>query len=198
MAQLSSCHSWDSRDAKKSCFFIYSIYWYKGSSLRDMANVTSGPRWPWCGNVSRRGNRGHMMCKCLSVSSWGYYASMATTLSPLWSSNEERDKRSDTQPHTSRRRSTGLWQVEISNVPSPRDSPVNYWTELFLLIHAMVCTQWNSYLSNTPVHTHTWLRALIFFHMFLNLEQMDSPRCALVYLLLFGTVKPHHVCLLHS
>lgn len=35
MAQLSSCHSGDSQDSEKPCFFIYSIYWYKDSSLRD-------------------------------------------------------------------------------------------------------------------------------------------------------------------
>lgn len=61
--------------------------------------------------------------------------------------------------HTSRWKSTDPWPAKISNVQFPHDSPVNYWTELFLLIHTLVCTQWISYLSNTPVHTHTWLQA---------------------------------------
>lgn len=163
MAQLSSCHSWDSQDSKKSCFFIYSIYWYKDSSLRDIVNVTSGLRWPWCGNLSRHGNRGHMTCKSFFVFSWGYHTNVATTLGPLWSSNEERRTHAHTlrhaTAHTSRWRITDPWQATLSNVRFPHDSPVNYWTELFLLIHTLVCTQWISYLSNTPVHTHTWLQA---------------------------------------
>lgn len=34
-AQLNGCHSSDSLDSKKLCLFVYSIYWYKDSSLRD-------------------------------------------------------------------------------------------------------------------------------------------------------------------
>lgn len=175
MAQLSSCHSWDSQDSKKSCFFIYSIYWYKDSSLRDIVNVTSGLRWPWCGNLSRHGNRGHMTCKSFFVFSWGYHTNVATTLGPLWSSNEERRTHAHTlrhaTAHTSRWRSTDPWQAKLSNVRFPHDSPVNYWTELFLLIHTLVCTQWISYLSNTPVHTHIH-GCKLFLCMFLKLEQM--------------------------
>lgn len=34
-AQLNGCQSWESLDSKKLCLFVYSIYWYKDSSLRD-------------------------------------------------------------------------------------------------------------------------------------------------------------------
>lgn len=92
-----------------------------------------------------------------------------------------RDTLRHSTAHTSRWKSTGLRQVKISNVQFPYSGPVNYWTELFLLIHALVCTHWISYLSNTPVHSHTWLQALSC--MFLKLEQIGLSMANLVLFL---------------
>lgn len=133
--------------------------------------MTSGLRWPQSGILSRRGNRGRVTCKSSFVSSRGYYTNVAATHGPLWS--WKGDTHTQTSVHTSGWRSTGPWQVKISYVRFPHDGPVNYWTELVLLIHALVCTQRISYLSNTPLHTHTWIQASSsFFCVLLQLEQM--------------------------
>lgn len=101
------------------------------------------------------------MCKSSIVSSWGYYTELPTALVGLWSSTEETDC-SQTHSlqvivHMSACRLADLWQVKISWFP--HDGLVNYWTELVLLIHALVHTERISYLSNTSLNSHTWLQA---------------------------------------
>lgn len=187
MAQLSSCHSRDSQDSKKSCFFIYSIYWYKDSSLRDIGNVTSGLWWPWCGNLSRHGNRSHMTCKSFFDFSWDYYTNVATTLGLLWSSNEERHTHSDTQPHTrpdekaqsrGRRKfqmcnshTTALWIIELS---------CSSWSTLW-------CAHSESLTCQTLQYTHIHGYKL-FLCMFLKLEQMGlSMECLSLFLVVWNS-----------
>lgn len=141
--------------------------------------MTSGLRWPWWGILNRRGNRGRVTCKS-SLSPPG----AITQMCQLYTASFEVPVKRDTHifrhaaVHKSGWRSRDPWQVKISCVRFPHDGPVNYWTELVLLIHASVCTQRLSHLSDNPLHTHTWLQGFFFFafffflYMFLQLEQM--------------------------
>lgn len=126
--------------------------------------MTSGLRWPWCGILSSRGSRGHMTCKSSFVFSWGYYTNVPTTHSRLWSYTKETDHAlTHTLRHLTvlafRCRSRNPKQVKISYVRFPHDCLVNYWTELVLLICALVHRQTIPRLSNTSPHSHTWLQA---------------------------------------
>ena len=129
--------------------------------------MTSGLRWPWWGILNRRGNRGRMMCKS-SLSPLG----AITQMCQLYTASFEAPVKRDTHifrhaaVHKSGWRGRDPWQVKISCVRFPHDGPVNYWTELVLLIHASVCTQRLSHLSDTPLHTHTWLQGFFFLFFF--------------------------------
>lgn len=171
MAQLSSCHSWDSQDSKKPCFLIYSIYWYKDSSLRG--NVTSGLRWLWCGILSGRGNRGRVSCKSSFVFLLGLFHKCANHTQPAlkfqW---RETHMHSDTQPctrpdeearcrgrwklHRCISHTTALWIIELS------------WLSWSMLLRA----HWDPLTRQTLHYTHIHVGFFFFFRMFLQLEQM--------------------------
>ena len=170
--------------------------------------MTSGLRWPWWGILNRRGNRGRVTCKS-SLSPLG----AITQMFQIYTASFEVPVKRDTHifrhaaAHKSGWRSRDPWQVKISCVRFPHDGPVNYWTKLVLLIHALVCTQRLSHLSDTPLHTHTWLRGFLFFFFFTcfcNWSRWDSLWHASVHLLFFFvflfvfflTVRLQHVCLL--
>lgn len=175
MAQLSTCHSWDSQDGEKSCLFIFSIYWYKDCSLRDISKCDIWSqvasvwkfKWPW--------KQRPMACLLLGL----LHKRDKYTWSVLKFQWEETCALRHAPENTSGflKKVQACGRRKFSNMRFPHDHPVNYWTELFLLIRALVCTQWVSYLSNSPLHTHTWLQASSC--MFLKVEQMGlstAPR----------------------
>lgn len=167
--------------------------------------MTSGLRWPWWGILNRRGNRGRVTCKS-SLSPPGAITQMCQRYTASFEVPVKRDTHifRHAAVHKSGWRSRDPWQVKISCVRFPHDGPVNYWTELVLLIHASVCTQRLSHLSDTPLHTHTWLQGFFFFAFFFfytcfcNWSRWDSLWHASVHrlFLFFLTVRLQHVCLL--
>lgn len=186
MAQLSSCHSWDSQDSKKPCFLIYSIYWYKDSSLRG--NVTSGLRWLWCGILSGRGNRGRVSCKSSFVFLLGLFHKCANHTQPAlkfqW---RETHMHSDTQPctrpdeearcrgrwklHRCISHTTALWIIELS------------WLSWSMLLRA----HWDPLTRQTLHYTHIHVGFFFFSACSCSSSRWDSPWCASVHFLLFWT-----------
>lgn len=154
--------------------------------------MTSGLRWPWCGILSRRGSTGRMTCKSSFVSSWGYYTNYTQcALKFQWRDRSHTNTHCQTcNVHTSRYRGTNPWKVKISHVCFPHDSLVNYWTELVLLIRALVRTQRISYLSNTSLHTHIHGHRLTLMHpgnTYMQKQQMQSGGAFFFFSFFFST-----------
>lgn len=138
--------------------------------------MTSGLRWPWCGILSRRENRGRMTCKSSFVSSWGYYTNVPTTHRLLWSWRERLHANTHTiHTQTRSRAHVGMqerrlvagenficvfptWRpCELLNWAGPLDLCFGVHTENLLPVR------------HFTTHTCT---STSFFCMFLQLEQM--------------------------
>lgn len=128
MAQLSSCHSWDSLDSEKPCFFIYSIYWYKDSSLRDTSKCDIWSQVALMWNFKQAWKqRPHDVYGSSFVSSWGYYCTRPALKFQRRDRSHARTLRRATV-HTSGCRSTDPWQVKISCVlPTWRPCELLNW-----------------------------------------------------------------------
>lgn len=147
--------------------------------------MTSGLRWPWCGILSSRGSRGHMTCKSSFVFSWGYYTNVPTTHSLLWSYTKETDHAlAHTHAQTSNCAHVQM-QKQKPVAGETHDGLVNYWTELVLLICALVHRQRIPCLSNTSLHSYTWLQAASYaplkYLQYMQKQQMQDGESFFFY-----------------
>lgn len=95
--------------------------------------MTSGLRWPLCGNLSGHESRGPWR-----VSSWGCYTNVTNTHDLFWSSNEKRHAHSDTRPQTHQDFLKKLRPVAGENVQICDSHTATLW------IIELSCSSWST------------------------------------------------------
>lgn len=115
-----------SQDSEESCFFIYSIYWCKDSSLLDVSKCDI---WSQVSHdvETRAGGEAVRHAGALLSPPGGCCPKVAAEL---------RHPPANT-PGCKKARRRGRWWLHSA---TPPDGPMNYWPGLLLLIHAVLCT----------------------------------------------------------